>query len=360
MLKKFLTNEIQVFIDSLGDGVMIVDKNGIIVKTNQALCDILGYKTKGSVEGHVCLSLLGATGEMGQIIDKKNAAFYRTIRYSKQIANEKRQFVKQDGTRVWTSITTSPMKKDNKVIAAVILIRDTTKEQEQEEYYKDFTHTASHNLRSPLGNLLWTVEYMLTKKLGPLTAKQEEYLSDSYESLQAMNRMVNNLLSISRLENKKVHPNLQKVSLEQTIEKVLKDLTSYARAQLVEIELKGSPNAQHFVKFDHDHLHSVIQNIIENAVRYSFPNKKIILEIKPEETNIIFSCTNEGIGIPKGKENFVFAKFFRAKNAEERQNEGTGLGMYTSRELAILNKAKIWFESEENKQTTFYLKLKSF
>lgn len=360
MQKSLFTNEIDLFIDSLGDGVMIVDKEGMIIKSNQAVVNMLGYKSKKSMEGHAILTLLGATGEKGQVIDKKNAAFIRTIRYRKQISNEKRQFVKQDGTRIWTNITTSPLIKNNKAIAAVIMVRDITQETLQEEYYKDFTHTASHNLRSPLGNLLWTMEYLLTKKLGPLNKEQEEYLSDAYESLQAMNRMVNNLLSISRLENKKVHPDFQKVSLEQTIDSITKDLANYARAQLVTFVVKSDKKEVHFVKFDPDHLHSILQNIIENAVRYSFKDKKIVLEIKSDNKNTIFSCTNEGIGIPEGKKDFVFAKFFRAKNAEETQNEGTGLGMYTSRELAILNKSKLWFESTENKQTTFYLELKSF
>ncbi len=350
----------QIFIDSLGDGVAVVNKGGTIIMSNHALVDMLGYQDKDSVEGHPILKLLGAIDERGQVIDKKNAAFVRTIRYRKQISNEKRQFIKQSGARFWASITTSPMIRDQKVIAAVVMIRDISEERQQEAYYKDFTHTASHNLRSPLGNLLWTTEYLLTQKPGPLNVKQAEFISDIYESLQAMNRMVNNLLSISRLENKKVHPNLQKVSVELTVHSVIKDLANYARVQQVEIEIKNEDKFEHLVKFDQDHLHYILQNILENAIRYSSQNKKIILEIRADKNDTIFSCTNEGIGIPKDKKEFVFAKFFRAKNAEEAQNEGTGLGMYTSRELANVNKAKLWFDSEENKQTTFYLQLKSF
>src|SRR3989344_2688176 len=310
----------QILIDSIGDGIMIVDRKGIIKNTNKAICDMLGYKSKDAMEGQVCLVFLGAIGEMGEVIDKKNAAFYRSIKYKKSIKDEKRQFIKQDGTRIWTNITTSPLKDSNKIIGAIIIIRDITKAKEHEEYHEDFAHNASHNLRSPIGNLLWVTEYLLTKKPGPLTVKQTEYLSDAYESLQSMNRLINNLLNISRLENKKIKPDFQKISLNKTINDVLKDLKFFAKDQKI----------------------------------------KVVLNIKKNRKNIIFSCQNKGLQIPKDKEKLIFAKFFRTKEAEERQNEGTGLGLYTSRELTILNNGKIWFKNTPNKTVTFYLELNSY
>ncbi|OGH58923.1 MAG: hypothetical protein A2725_04215 [Candidatus Magasanikbacteria bacterium RIFCSPHIGHO2_01_FULL_33_34] len=350
----------QILIDSIGDGIMIVDRKGIIKNTNKAICDMLGYKSKDAMEGQVCLVFLGAIGEMGEVIDKKNAAFYRSIKYKKSIKDEKRQFIKQDGTRIWTNITTSPLKDSNKIIGAIIIIRDITKAKEHEEYHEDFAHNASHNLRSPIGNLLWVTEYLLTKKPGPLTVKQTEYLSDAYESLQSMNRLINNLLNISRLENKKIKPDFQKISLNKTINDVLKDLKFFAKAQRITIELNPTLKKEWYVKADDSHLHTIIQNLIENALRYGDQKTKVVLNIKKNRKNIIFSCQNKGLQIPKDKEKLIFAKFFRTKEAEERQNEGTGLGLYTSRELTILNNGKIWFKNTPNKTVTFYLELNSY
>ncbi len=98
--------------------------------------------------------------------------------------------------------------------------------------------------------------------------------------------------------------------------------------------------------------------MIENAIRYSYPNTNINIDIKIEKDNIVFSCGNTGIGIPKDKQKFIFAKFFRAKNAVDKHGDGTGLGLYITHEMVKLNKGEIWFESKPEKTTTFYVKFK--
>jgi two-component system phosphate regulon sensor histidine kinase PhoR len=357
-----LEKNIQLFLDTVGDGVFIVDKNGVIIKSNVAACNMLGYvgqKCKIKVEGSDCLELLSPTNEKGEVIDKKNAALYKSLQTGKKVTNAKRQFIKKDGTRIWASITTSPIVKNKKVKGVILVIRDITNEVKQTEYQKDFAHTASHNLRSPLGNVLWGIEYILLEKAGKLTKMQREYLEGAYNSLSNMNKLINDLLNMSRLQNNKIVVDSKKTVIEDVVDTLLKDLCHFEKVCHSNIKYKKTTDKKkkkHTVKADPEHLRYAIQNVLENAIRYSDESSPITLDIKKDKDYTTFICSNTGIGIPEEMQKFIFAKFFRGKNAMAKKSEGTGLGMYVTKELLRLNRAKIWFESKDSK-TTFFIKL---
>ncbi len=356
---KKVASDMQFFMDSIGDGILVVDNNGVIINANNAICEMLDYCDKKTIAGQLTLALLKAIDEKGNPINSHNAALFKSINQGKKINNAVRQFIKKDGSRFWASITTTPIIKENgATLGAIIVIRDITEEKKQEEYHTDFAHIASHNLRTPLGNASWATEYILTEKSGKLNNEQKDYLSDVYQTLKNMNRLVNDLLNVSRLQNKKIKPLTKKVSFKQIIKKVIDDSKFYAKAQNVKIKTITGPK-QLYIKIDENHLRSIIQNVIENAIRYSFPKTIITIQVEQKNSHLLFSCTDTGIGIPPDQQSFIFAKFFRAKNAVNKIGDGTGLGMYITRELVELNRGKIWFDSIPGKKTTFFIKFKS-
>jgi two-component system phosphate regulon sensor histidine kinase PhoR len=332
---------------------------GIILQTNQAAAEILGHST-GELLGEFLLAPLGATDAHGKPINKSNAALFESIRRGKRIANVTRQFVKKSGERIWTAITTTPVrKKRGGVQGGIVVFRDITEQKREEEYRTDFAHIASHNLRTPLGNMLWAAEYLLSEKLGPLGKKPKEYLQDISRTLAAMNSLVNDLLSVSRLQSRQVKPRFENIPVENVVRAVFEDLAFYARAQNVQLELTTDNPRPHIVQADRNHLRTIIQNIIENAVRYAFPKTTIVARTEKQGREVRFSCTNEGIGIPSNKQKYIFAKFFRAGNAVEKQGEGTGLGLYITYELTKLNRGTIGFTSTVNHTTKFFVSLKA-
>jgi len=354
------TQEIQHFMDAIGDGILITDPKGIITDANQTICSILGYDNKKEITGRSTLSLLSPINEQGVPITAKNAAITKSISHGDRINNAIRQFLRKDNRRMWASITTTPLKdKQKKARGSVLVIRDITEDRQQQEYRTDFAHVASHSLRTPLGNMMWAHEYLLSEKAGKLNDTQNEFLKESYRTLKAMNTMVNDLLSVSRLPDKKIKPKLEKICLEQTVEQIIANYTTYAQARNVTVDFVKS-SEKHFIKADQRYLPIIIQNILENAIRYSFENTKIILSITQKGDFITLACTNNGIGIPKDKQKFIFAKFFRAPNAVKSEGNGTGLGLYITREMINMNKGEIWFNSVSNKETTFFIKFKKY
>lgn len=360
MIKKKSRNlikNLQLFLDSIGDGVFIVDKKGNITQTNIAAAEILGL-SQNSFQGKFFLEPLGAVDEKGNLVNKKNAALWQSLKRGKKTVNALRQFTTQKNDHIWVSITTTPVLSGGKIGGAIIVFRDITKQKQDEEYHTDFVNVASHNLRSPMANVLWAIEYLVSGEIGSMDKKQKTYIEDIYTKLKEMNSMVNDLLSISRMQNEKIKPELKKNSITETINKVLADLEHYARSQNVTIEVENECDKNDFVSADLGHLRSIIQNLVENAIRYSFPRTTIKLKTENKGKKLLFSCTNEGIGIPKEKQKFIFAKFFRSKNAVSKQASGTGLGLYITKEMVTTNNGRVWFESEPNEETVFYVEFK--
>lgn len=346
----------QLLLDAIGDGVFVVDTRGIILQANNAAAEILGFSTE-ELLGQFCLTPLGATDERGKPIDRQNAALFASLRHGRKVTNAIRQFSTRSGARIWTSITTTPIRQRGRVQGGILVFRDITETKRQEEYRTDFANIASHNLRTPLSNTLWATEYLLSGKLGPLGEKSKGYLQDIYRTLTAMNSLVNDLLSVSRLQSKQVKPRFERIPLENVVRDILKDVAFYARAQNVQCELTADTAGPHTVRADRNHLRTIIQNIVENAVRYAFPKTTITARIEKRGRAVRFSCTNAGIGIPPNKQKYIFAKFFRAKNAVKKQGEGTGLGLYITYELTKLNRGTIGFTSTVNRTTTFFVSL---
>lgn len=353
-----LIENTQFLIDSVGEGLLIVNKDGLISAANTTAEQMLGYDHQEFI-GWPCLKPFGALDEHGRVITKKNAALYFAIRDGKKTMNAIRQFLRKDGSHFWSAITVAPMIKRGENNGAIIVFRNITQEKLDQEYHADFARVASHQLRTPLGNVLWSVEFLLSEKPGKLSETQRETLEQTYQTLRGMNTLVNDLLSVSRLQEHRVKAKKEKVCIEDVLEKIIADLTAYAKANNIQITLRAAKRSKHRVVVEEHHLRTILQNIVENAIRYSFPKTTIVLELKKETDGVIFSCTNQGIGITEKSEKFIFAKFFRAKNAVEKQGDGTGLGMYITHELVQLYDGRIWFDSVPGKETTFFIFFKT-
>jgi PAS domain S-box-containing protein len=358
---KKILKDTQLFLDSIVDGVFIVDKKGIIRQTNNGATEILDRPIDKLI-GQFVLEPLGAVDDQGKPVNKANSNLFKSIIDGKKINNAIRQFTKRNGDKIWVSTSTTPIiKKSGKINGGIIIFRDITEQKIKDDYWSDFAHIASHNLRSPLGNVLWAAESMIAGEIGKFTAEQTDFIEDMYITLKDMNRLVNDLLGVSRLHNKQIRPKRAKVSIEKIANKVIKNTQYYADAQNIKIKLTSGNKKNNYVKVDEGHLQTVIQNLVENAIRYSSPKTTVELSIKPHENKyIIFSCKNEGIGIPKDRQKFIFSKFFRAKNAVNKIGSGTGLGLYITHEMVRANKGEIWFTSELNSTTVFNVKLNKY
>jgi len=164
------------------------------------------------------------------------------------------------------------------------------------------------------------------------------------------------LLIVSRIEQGKLPPKKEWISLKNLIEKLIREIEVFAKASNVKIEFNPEKNLPQIFT-DPSQLKLVIENLLDNAVRYIKGKGKVKIKLEKRGKNLYFEIKDNGVGIPKTDQKYIFQKFFRSGNIMRQQTEGSGLGLYIAR--SIINKAggEIGFSSQEDKGSTFWFTL---
>ncbi len=234
----------------------------------------------------------------------------------------------------------------------LIIIHDVTKEKLVEKMKTEFVSVAAHQLRTPLSAIKWTVRMILDGDIGEINKEQKELLEKTYVSNERMIRLINDLLNVSRIEEGRLLYDQEEAQIEDVLDGVIDASQEVLKNKDMSLELNKKKTPK--VKIDKEKMGVVIQNLLENAVKYTPQGGKIKISLDNDEKNVIFKIEDSGVGIPKSQQDRIFTKFFRAENVTRMETDGTGLGLYTTKNIVQAHKGEIWFESEENKGTTFY------
>ena len=224
----------------------------------------------------------------------------------------------------------------------------------------EFVSIASHQLKAPLSGMRWATDALLIDKNRSFSNKQVEYLKDIQENTSRMIRLINDLLDVSKIESGKMDIGLRKVDLPDILKTVIKELGSFALAHNAELKVDIDDDLW-VVKTDAIRIKMVMQNFIDNAIKYSgLDNGLIKISLRNKGDEVVFAVEDNGTGIPKKDQKKVFDKFFRSGNVAKKQTVGTGLGLYIAKAAIESSNGSIGFESEEKKGTTFWFRLPKF
>jgi len=242
-------------------------------------------------------------------------------------------------------------------IIAYTIVDGVEKLAEASKMKSDFIKIVSHQMRSPLTNIKWAFEFLSSKDVSLPETKKEEYFDNIKGNIARMIELVDDLLIVSKIEQKKFPIFREEVSLEKLTKDLISRFKVFVEASRIKLVFHASKNLPK-IFIDASLIKLVIENLIDNAVHYTEGGGRIDISIKKEgEKEIIFKIKDDGIGIPKSSQKYIFQKFFRAKNALRKRSQGNGLGLYICKAIIEKFGGRIWFESEENKGTTFYFTL---
>jgi len=254
-------------------------------------------------------------------------------------------------------------------IIAVIITNSFERLAEANRMKSEFVSIVSHQLRSPLSNLKWAIELLMSGKLGKIEEKQTEYFKILKENSDRMGELIKDLLIVSRIETAKLPIKKMEFSLEDLVKELIKEFTPFAKASNVEIKFLSEENLPKIFA-DPSQIRLVIENLLDNAIRYI--KGRGVVEIKIEsqarqkfltknlggqEKNIYFKIRDNGVGIPKEEQKYIFQKFFRSGNILRYQTQGSGLGLYISKAIIEKSGGKIGFKSQEGIGSTFWFTL---
>jgi two-component system NtrC family sensor kinase len=233
-----------------------------------------------------------------------------------------------------------------------IVMHDITHLKDLDRIKSEFVTTVSHDLRSPLTAILGYVE--LIERAGPLTAQQEDFVGRVRISVEQIADLVSDLLDLGRIES----------GLDTTKERTpMAVLIHYAldnfRNRIMDKGLRLEPKIQDGLPFIHGdpiRLRQLVDNLLENAMKYTPSEGTIFVEAESEDNQVILRVRDTGPGIPSQDQPFLFDKFFRASNAPE-DAPGTGLGLSIVKSIVDQHEGRIWVESELGKGATFIVVL---
>ncbi|MCL5017417.1 MAG: PAS domain S-box protein [Patescibacteria group bacterium] len=347
-------NKFKLAVDNVSDNIIITDPDGVVLYANKAASMITGYSQEEIIGNRPSL--------WGNQMPKE---FY--VNFWKVIKDDKKAFIgdinnkRKNGETYIAEIKVGPILDHNgNVVFFVGVERDITRIKEVDRAKSEFVSVTSHQLRTPLTAVKWLVEILLRNKDNNLTKKQLDMLSEVYDGNERTLAIINDLLTLSRIESGKTSGvTLSEVDVVDFIKTTLKALEPLAKIKKVDLQLKIDLPAGYKIMLDKEKIIQSINNLISNAIKYSKPEGGVVL-VTAESKNgeFVFSVKDDGIGIPMSAQHRIFERFFRADNAILSQTEGTGLGLPIVKEYINAHGGRVWFESEENKGTTFHFTLK--
>ncbi len=339
---------------SIADGCIAVNVNGEIILINQTAQKMLGYTTEESM-GKKWYEILHRQDENGNLISPGQGAISAALSTTTTVDGiTSSYYVRKDGTRFPVSRTVAPITLQGKVIGAVNTFRDITHEQEVDRAKSEFISIASHQMRTPLTGIQWVVERFTKKE--KLTPKGKEYLDDIHTSSKKLTELVDLMLNLSRIEAGKVGVTPEPIEVVSFVKGYLQEVGMLSEKKGLKVVFEDHP-AELTAKTDKNNLRNIVQNLISNAIEYTPEKGRVEIAIQKKADTFLMKVKDTGIGIPKAEQHQIFEKFARANNAKLYKTDGTGIGLYIASRAADLLGGKIWFESEENKGSTFYVEL---
>lgn len=332
------------------DGVLATDRRGKIIIINEMAQSMLDIDQETATEKNL-LSILDVEDDitLRSILEKQDDILVNS---------------RQNDIPIILRASFSLIQRESGFISGLVcVLHDVTEQERIEEERKQFVSNVSHELRTPLTSMRSYIEALADgawqdPDLAP------RFLEVTQNETDRMIRMIQDLLQLSRIDSGKSMLNLEIVDLTEMLDHVLNRFDMMIHSAEYE-DKKYQINKEIleqsiFVEVDPDRMIQVLDNIMNNAIKYSPDGGTISGKMEKREDTVLISVRDEGMGIPKADINKIFSRFYRVDRARSRAMGGSGLGLAISKEVVEQHGGHIWADSTEGKGTTFYLSLPYF
>lgn len=344
----------QAIITNFADGLLVFDKNNVLTLVNPQAEIFFKIKTE-KLTGKTITELARFPRLKSLMQALTNHPLVKTTT-NKEIKDIFRKELDIDKNLV-IETSTFPILRGKEKLGVSIILHDISREKLIEQMKTEFVSLAAHQLRTPLSAIKWTLNMFLEGDLGQITQEQKDFLQKTYQSNERMISLINDLLNVTRIEEGRYlfKPTLTKI--EDIITPIIKSYRGEMRRKKITFIFKKSKIKLPSVKIDKEKVGLAIENFIDNALKYTSPGGRVTVNIKYVNKEIEFSVKDSGIGIPENQKNRIFTKFFRGANVIRMETEGSGLGLFITKNIIEAHGGRIWFKSKEGSGSTFYFAL---
>lgn len=361
---------VKLLTDSIGDGVIIIDKNANIKSVNPGILKLLSQAEKDIIDlDHK--SVLKFQSLDHKSMNSDDNPITKALATQKSLSRELILIVQND-QELFIDITVSPIINQQTLeqYGAIITLRDVSKKKEEETARSEFISTASHEMRTPVAAIEGYLGLALSDKVSTIDQRARSYLQKAHTSTEHLGRLLEDLLLSAKAEDGRLISHPQAVEMSQFIEQLVDTLRFTTDKKGLEVDFTIGANAidktdtmngkvikpLYYAYIDPDRMREVMTNLFENAVKYTEAGKVTVGLMGNNDVVQIF-VKDTGAGIPAADVGHLFQKFYRVDNSATRTIGGTGLGLFICRKIVELYKGRIWVESEFGKGSTFFINL---
>ncbi|NTU69642.1 cell wall metabolism sensor histidine kinase WalK [bacterium] len=245
----------------------------------------------------------------------------------------------------------------NNVIGAVAVMRDITKEKRIEKMQNEFISIASHELLTPITQVQGHLSMLVDEHIGTVDETAATLVGNAYGGIKRIGRLVKDLMNVSHIERGTMKMHFEDIDIVEYLDEVTKDYKAQADSLGLFVKLMKPGKNISKVSVDPDRLSEVINNLINNSLKFTKKGGITISLQDKKDNTVVVSVEDTGCGIPKSEIPNLFQKFYQVDSSATREAEGTGLGLYISKQMLEMMNSKIWIESKLDKGTTFYFSL---
>ncbi len=333
------------------EGIVIFDRGGSIVGFNAASTKLTGYQGSDAL-GRPFHDVIRTVSAEGMDMTAMSP-IHQVLGDGKVVAKSQQLIETRAGEQLWTEVSYSPIFDNSGTITSgLAIIRNIQKDREVEEIKSDFISIVSHELRTPLSAIKGFLSMILNKDFGELNEKQAHFLSRVYQSNQRMVDLVEDLLDVSHIESGKINLSPNPLQMEGVINEVVSELAAKGFEKQILLKVNRKQKLP-LVLADETRLRQILINLIDNAIKYSFPQTEVVVDFKVQGDELVISVSDNGIGITPGQVEKIFQKFGRVYNPLSVQAGGTGLGLYIVKRLVESHGGRIWVTGREGKGSKF-------
>ncbi|MDT2736208.1 cell wall metabolism sensor histidine kinase WalK [Enterococcus pseudoavium] len=340
-------NRLDSVLTHMTDGVIATDRRGKVITINEMALSLLDTTSEQAI-GQSILTLLDLDEEytLRKLLETPEEIL---LERSKSDSAEDQLTLRSDFAMI--------RRESGFISGLVVVIHDVTEQEKTAEERRQFVSNVSHELRTPLTSVRSYLEALeegawQDKNIAP------EFIHVTLGETDRMIRMINDLLNLSRMDSGVQQMELELVNFNELVGYALDRFDMMVNSQKKNYRIvREFTERDLWVEIDTDKIMQVIDNIMNNAIKYSPDGGKIEVHLIETHNNVVLSISDEGLGIPKKDLEKVFERFYRVDKARARKQGGTGLGLAISKEVMKAHQGQIWVESVEGKGSTFYISL---
>ena len=336
--------------DGAVDGMLLLDREGRIIRMNPSISRMFGY-TETELVGRHNLDLMAEEYSLEQ-----SMAWINSVGMADEHGAGRRQEftgLRADGSQFETEVAISRVSggEDHRYVAA---IRDISERKHAERMKTEFVSTVSHELRTPLTSIGGSLGLLTAGAVGPLNDKAARLVEIAHSNCERLIRLINDILDIEKIESGKMDFDLRRMQVAPLVQRTVSAMRGFAEKHQVTLKVVLPPWPQ-CIKGDPDRLEQLLTNLVSNAIKHSPAGGEVEIFSGHAKGMVRIEVRDRGAGVPEAFRARIFGKFAMADASDSRVKGGTGLGLSIAREIARRHGGEVGFDDREGGGTAFHV-----